>query len=285
MKGKREFFYPLLAFLSLAIGMAGATQEPQARGVVRGVVLDPAGAPIAGAEVRLAGPTGPGAVANAVSNKAGAFRLETTAVGKFVLEINARGWFPASIEAVLSAQERDTDVGTIRLRGPDCSAPGVICDEVDSPGTLSVCTIIQGPWRYSQQSVTVWGKLRISDDQLWLAGENCTTPLKTPLGPVWESVLWLVPPASDSPGYPAFQTRKADIGRRIRGRNGLTILATCLGRLETRGDIASAVSFGPDGKPKFGGFGIQGIAPAQLILGEIKDLIEVPSQEPQTYRR
>ncbi|MGO9097348.1 MAG: carboxypeptidase-like regulatory domain-containing protein [Bryobacteraceae bacterium] len=272
---------PPLALLFLAVGMVGAAQESQARRVVRGVVLDPSGAPIAGAEVHLARPDShhePDVAANALSDRAGAFRLETTAVGKFVLEINARGWFPASIEAVLSAQERDTDVGTIRLRGPDCSAPGVICDEVDPPGTLSVCTIIQGPWRYHQQSVAVWGKLRILDGQLWLVGENCKAPLKTPLGPVWESILWLVPPASNSADYPSFQTAKADIIRRIRARQKLTILATCAGRLETRRDIASAVSFGPDGRPQFAGFGIQGIAPAQLILGEIGDLIEGPSQ-------
>jgi hypothetical protein len=278
MKHQRKFFYPVLALLSFAVGTPGAAQELKAPRVVRGLVLDPAGAPITGAAVRLAGPAGPGVAANAVSDKAGAFRLETTAAGKCVLEIDARGWPSASVEVILSAQERDIDVGAIRLPLPPCSWPGVICDPVDPPGTLTVCTITQDPWRYSQQTVAVWGELRISDDQLWLAGENCTAPLKTPLGPAWESVLWLVPPASESPDYRAFQTRKAEISRRIRGRQKLTILATCLGRLETRRDIASAVSFGPEAKPQFAGFGIQGIAPAQLILGEIKDLFEGPSQ-------
>jgi hypothetical protein len=258
--------------------MVGAAQESQARRVVRGVVLDPAGAPIGDAAVRLAGTAGPGAVANAVSNKAGAFRLETTAAGKYVLEIRARGWPSASVEVVLSGHARDIDVGNIRLQLPPCSWPGVICDGVDPPGTLSVCTITQDPWRYSQQSVTIWGKLRISDEQLWLVGENCKTPLKTPQGPVWASILWLVPPPSNSPDYPAFQAGMTDIIRRIRGRKGLTILATCAGRLETRRDIASAMSFDPHVKPQFAGFGIQGAAPAQLILVEIKDLIEGPSQ-------
>jgi len=231
--------------------------------------------------VRLAGPAGPGAVANAVSNKAGAFRLETTAAGKYVLEISARGWPPASVEVVLSGEARDIDVGNIRLQLPPCSWPGAICDDFGTSqklSALSVCTITQDPWRYSQQSVTVWGKLRISGDQLWLAGESCTTPLKTPQGTVWDSLLWLVPPASNAPDYPAFQARMTDIIERIRVRKGLTILATCVGRLETRRDIASAVSFGPEAKPQFAGFGIQGIAPAQLILGEIKDMIEGPSQ-------
>ena len=284
MKGKRKIFYPGLALLSLAVGMVGAAQELQAGMVVRGVVLDPAGGPIWGAAARLAGPdsdVAPGVAAHALSDKAGAFRLETTAVGRFVLEISARGWPPASVEVVLSGEARDIDVGNIRLQLPPCSWPGAICDDFGTSqklSALSVCTITQDPGRYSQQSVTVWGKLRISGDQLWLAGESCTTPLKTPQGTVWDSLLWLVPPASNAPDYPAFQARMTDIIERIRVRKGLTILATCVGRLETRRDIASAVSFGPEAKPQFAGFGIQGIAPAQLILGEIKDMIEGPSQ-------
>jgi hypothetical protein len=261
--------------------MVGAAQESQARWVVMGVVLDPAGAPIGDAAVRLVRPAGLGVAAHALSDKAGAFRLETTAAGKYVLEISARGWPPASVEVVLSGEARDIDVGNIRLQLPPCSWPGAICDDFGTSqklSALSVCTITQDPGRYSQQSVTVWGKLRISGDQLWLAGESCTTPLKTPQGTVWDSLLWLVPPASNAPDYPAFQARMTDIIERIRVRKGLTILATCVGRLETRRDIASAVSFGPEAKPQFAGFGIQGIAPAQLILGEIKDMIEGPSQ-------
>ncbi len=94
--------------------------------------MDPAGAPIDGATARLSR-VDPNSrsdtAAAATSNGRGSFRLETVHIGRHLVTVSAPGWFPASAEIVLSSEKREFDIGSIRLTGPDCSSPGVICDD------------------------------------------------------------------------------------------------------------------------------------------------------------
>jgi len=231
----------LLVLCLLASCLSG-----DARRIVRGVVIAAAGAPVAGAAVRLADSD-----VSVASDQAGAFRLTTTATGKRSLAVSADGWFPVSMEVNLSSESRDIDAGAIRLKGPDCSSPRVICDDLVEPRkAVLVCDVTQNPLRHQGASVVVRGRLRGSGDAMWLAGENCKAGA---------SVLRLVLPATGSEDDEAFQRVRADIQRRTAGMKDPEIWLTCSGRFEA-------------------GSGSQGSAPARLLLGTARDLLVLPAR-------
>jgi hypothetical protein len=255
-----------------------AGQQPYT--TVTGRITDPAGAPVESAEVYLTGRSSRvgGEPRVAVTNSAGVFRFGTSALGKHYLVITSQGWPSRFAEVEFSAKEPLVDVGDIALKFPDCSSPGVICDgvELPKPGMVPLCDIVKDPARYNGRTVLTRGVLRLTSNGFWLSGQDCTAALKSSLGIAWESTLWLVPPSRSEEGR-EFERAISELRERTSGLREPIIWVTCVGRLETKHDIRSAVSLGSDGEPLFRGFGIAGIAPAQLLLGKVQDPIVLPS--------
>jgi hypothetical protein len=122
----------VLAAVTITVALGGAVQhatnEPR---TVRGTVVDPAGAPVACAVVRLIHherEKKPATVATVDSDRTGAFRLATSTSGRHEVEITFRGMRTTIVGLEISANRKDIDVGTVRLK-LDCSDPGAICDD------------------------------------------------------------------------------------------------------------------------------------------------------------
>jgi hypothetical protein len=90
----RACLLPLLALLVMATtgGSLRAQVAPSATSMVRGIVLDSTGAPVAGAEIDLVG-----TALRAVANDSGAFRLEGVPANARALRVRRLGFAAAVV--------------------------------------------------------------------------------------------------------------------------------------------------------------------------------------------
>lgn len=95
---------------------------------IEGAVLDPTGASIRQATVRLLDASSHKPVAEAASEDSGAFTIGPVNAGEYTLTVRATG-FGLRIRTGIVLQERETrSVGKIQLSLKGCDAPDVICD-------------------------------------------------------------------------------------------------------------------------------------------------------------
>jgi Carboxypeptidase regulatory-like domain len=113
------------AFLSSLLGTADGQQ-------VHGVVVDPNGAAIGGADLRLFKPIS-GETAFATAMESGEFRIVIATPGTYVLLARRRGFQNRRVTVVVPQAMEAINVGNIRLNVAGCDAPGVICDYFGGP--------------------------------------------------------------------------------------------------------------------------------------------------------
>ena len=104
----------IAAVIALAL-VAGAPAVAQVlKGSISGVVTDPQGAVVSGAEVK-ATQAGTDAVSTTQSNSSGIFRLNLLPAGTYKVEIAAQNFKTTSSEGVVVAAGTDSALGTVRL--------------------------------------------------------------------------------------------------------------------------------------------------------------------------
>lgn len=112
-----------LAFLGVALFSPGASPGI----VIRGRVVDPAGAAIAGASVRVLDETSRDTINTAVSGSDGNFSIDGLAAGSYVVVVSARGFQEKQVR-VDQPQDGTSVLPAVRLAVLDCDAPQVNCD-------------------------------------------------------------------------------------------------------------------------------------------------------------
>jgi hypothetical protein len=120
------------ALLALALAaVALPAQEPSPVVRVRGIVVDSAGLPIVGAEVRAVGTT-----FIVITGDSGLFRFELPP-GPVVFAVRRLGYLPATFLATLTPSARIKGV-TLTLQGSAQSLPGVLVSEAREQTWLRV---------------------------------------------------------------------------------------------------------------------------------------------------
>jgi hypothetical protein len=112
-----------LAFLCVALFSPGASPGI----VIRGQVVDPAGAAIARASVRVLDEVSRNTVNSAVSDQDGRFSIDGLAAGSYVVVVSARGFQEKQVR-VQQDQDGISVLPAVRLDLLDCDAPEVNCD-------------------------------------------------------------------------------------------------------------------------------------------------------------
>jgi carboxypeptidase family protein len=82
-------------------------EKPFAAKSVRGVVVDPSGAAIAGVKVRMAGPKWQGELARTVTDSNGRFDFHKDRPGKYFLEFSKPGFDLLRIEVIVKESKSD----------------------------------------------------------------------------------------------------------------------------------------------------------------------------------
>ena len=122
----------LAGVLVVCCGLAVAAQRPGPMPLLlKGTVVDPSGAPVSSALVRLVHVEGGqegSLVAKTTSTQSGTFRLQTSSVGAHHLVVEAKGLRTVTVSVELTPEKSEVDMGQIRL-GVDCSAEGAMCDD------------------------------------------------------------------------------------------------------------------------------------------------------------
>jgi hypothetical protein len=127
----RQALCILLTVPVIAVVFASEAPPPAESRTITGVVIDPAGAPVSTATVRLVRLTPDGkftTIASLSSDRAGNFELQTTASGPHDLVVSAKGMRSANIKLSLTGKKREINLGTIKLE-LDCSSPDAHCDD------------------------------------------------------------------------------------------------------------------------------------------------------------
>lgn len=96
-------------------------QATDSTGVVRGIVIDPAVRPVAGARVAARGPGG--ASASAQSNEQGAFGLDGLAPGDWFLVVNRSGYRETQVSVAVAAGVAEPPVVKVVLEADPSAAP------------------------------------------------------------------------------------------------------------------------------------------------------------------
>lgn len=144
---------------------------------------------------------------------------------------------------------------------------------------FTVCAILKDHPKNNGKIVAVRGRLQMTDEGTWLAGENCQSSLETK-GYNWQMIISLV--RSKDPALPgdavvqrddkSFQSFYATLKRFPTAKR---ITVTYRGLLQTYDDLSRRVAPNLGGVMTPLGFGHSGIAPAQLVVQSVslKDLI------------
>jgi hypothetical protein len=112
-----------LAFLCVALFSPGEVPEI----VIRGRVVDPAGAAIAGASIRALDEASRNTINTAVSDQDGKFSVDGLAAGSYLLVVSAPGFQEKQVR-VDREQDGISDLSDLRLEVLDCDAPLANCD-------------------------------------------------------------------------------------------------------------------------------------------------------------
>ena len=121
--------------LGLGAGAAGAQpptrpsgglqQLPEAKGEVRGLILDETGAPVAGASVAIRSARDSSLVAGAIAGAKGAFRIEGLRPGAYVARATFLGFRPTVQSFVISDASPRATLGEVRLSRVAVALEGV----------------------------------------------------------------------------------------------------------------------------------------------------------------
>jgi hypothetical protein len=95
--------------------------------VIRGQVVDPAGAAIAGANVRVLDEASRNTIDTESSDKDGKFSISGLAEGVYLLAVSAPG-FQEKLVRVDQSEDGTRDLPAVQLDKLDCDAPGANCD-------------------------------------------------------------------------------------------------------------------------------------------------------------
>ena len=110
---RRNITIVRLGYLALAFFLSGAIAMAQTiTGSVRGTIIDPSGAVVAGANVTITN-LGTGVIAHTVSDKSGLYSFEYLVIGDYTITATAPGFntdsigpFPVQIDQVVTADAR-----------------------------------------------------------------------------------------------------------------------------------------------------------------------------------
>src|SRR3984893_9689441 len=89
----------LLRYAVVILLVAGFSQAQTFRGAINGTVVDPSGAVVAGAEVRVIN-SGPGGALSTASTSEGQFSFQDLPLGSYKLTVNAPGFQPVNVDNV-----------------------------------------------------------------------------------------------------------------------------------------------------------------------------------------
>jgi Carboxypeptidase regulatory-like domain len=112
-----------VVLLYVALFAAGGSPEI----AIRGRIVNPAGAAIAGASVRVLDEGSRNIIDSAVSDADGKFSIGSLDAGDYLLAVSAAG-YQESLIPVVPAQNGVSVFPALRLSVLDCDAPGMNCD-------------------------------------------------------------------------------------------------------------------------------------------------------------
>jgi Carboxypeptidase regulatory-like domain len=112
----------LLAFVLISSSQVVASGQQ-----IRGAIVDPNGASVAGASVRLLG-LRTGAAADVTADESGKFQIGIGIPDNYVLKAWRQGFRNRRVPVVVSTEAVTIDLGNIRLDVAGCDAPGIFCD-------------------------------------------------------------------------------------------------------------------------------------------------------------
>jgi hypothetical protein len=115
----------LLNLVMWTASLLGSAPQDTAEHVsIKGVIVDPAGAPIEGATVKLVRSNA--VLESTTSQRSGNFILRTANFDHGELQVSARGFHTETVK--LTGTVGEVDVGKLRLK-IDCSSPDALCDD------------------------------------------------------------------------------------------------------------------------------------------------------------
>lgn len=107
----------------------------QVAGEIRGQVVDPTGASVGNAIVRVVSPESDETLQRTQTNNRGDFQFTGIEAGRYVVRAQAVFFSEIAVEDVSVRQREVADVGRISLTRSGCDSPHVICDDfaINSP--------------------------------------------------------------------------------------------------------------------------------------------------------
>ena len=159
------------------------------------------------------------------------------------------------------------------------SATAALGEDLWWQRALTVCDILENHVKNNGKIVAVRGRLEITDEGTWLAGENCHSSLVTK-GYRWQMIISLV--RSKDPALPADAVVQRDENSLQRfyatirqSPTAKKITVTYLGLFQTYEDLSRRIAPNLGGNMIPLGFGHSGLAPGQLVVQSVslKDLI------------
>jgi len=111
---KSVFWIGFSALFVICLGAAQVGMGQVTKGTISGVLLDPQGAVVPGAEIRAVNKD-TGETATTVSDNAGLFRLNLLSIGAYRVEVSKQGFKKTVLEGVAVSSAQDTGLGSVQL--------------------------------------------------------------------------------------------------------------------------------------------------------------------------